>query len=47
MEDTNGLTLDVAPGRNGSATLTAKLAGDVLHVDKLDLSKAQHRETFA
>lgn len=47
MEDTNGLTLDVAPGRNGSATLTAKLAGDVLHVDKLDLSKAKHRETFA
>jgi len=48
MADDNGLTIDVAPaGRNGSATLTVKLAGDVLHVDKLDLGKSKQRKAFA
>jgi hypothetical protein len=48
MEDTNGLTIEVGQvGRNGSTDVTARLAGDVLYVDKLDLSKAKHRETFA
>ena len=46
--DDNGLTIDVAPaGRNGAATLTARLAGDVLHVEKLDLGKSKQRAAFA
>ena len=48
MEADNGLTIDyVRTGRNGSATLTAKLGGDVLAVEKLDLTKPKQRADFA
>jgi len=46
-ENGDGLTLDFAPaGRNGSGTLTARLGGDVLHVDSLNLTKAKARADF-
>jgi hypothetical protein len=46
-ESENGLTIDAAPsGRNGSATLTAKLAGEVVAVEKLDLTKPKQRADF-
>ena len=40
------ITLDWKPGRNGSGTLAAKLANDVLHVDKLDILRASSRKRF-
>jgi hypothetical protein len=47
MESDNGLTIDAAPsGRNGSATLTAKLAGEVIAHEKLDLGKSKARASF-
>ncbi len=46
--DSDGLTLHFAPcGRNGTVTVTAKLAGDVLAVEKLDLGRSKQREAFA
>ena len=43
----NGLTIGVAhSGRNGSATLTAKLAGEVVAVETLDLGKPKARAGF-
>ena len=48
MDDNGQVTIDVAPaGRNGAATLTARLASDVLHVEKLDLGKSKQRKAFA
>ena len=42
------LTLDLAPcGRNGTATVTARLGPEVLLVDKLDLARSKAREAFA
>ncbi len=47
MESENGLTIDFVPsGRNGSGTLTAKIAGDVVAVEKLDLGKPKARAGF-
>ncbi len=44
----DGLTIDCAPsGRNGSACLTARLAGDVLAVEKIDLAKPKSRLDFS
>ena len=40
----NGLTIDATPsGRNGSATLTARLGDEVLAVEKLNLAKPKAR----
>jgi len=40
MEDSDKLTIDCVPsGRNGSATLTAKLAGELLAVESVNLTK--------
>jgi hypothetical protein len=42
-----GLLIDYVPsGRNGSATLTVKLAGEVVAVEKLDLTKPKQRAAF-
>ena len=47
MESDNGLRIDFSPsGRNGSATLTAKMAGEVVAVEKLDLGKPKARAGF-
>ncbi len=47
-ESPKGLQLEYTPsGRNGSATITAKLAGEVLAVESLNLSKSKARATFA
>lgn len=44
----NGLTIDYAAcGRNGHATLTARLNGDLLAVEKVDLTKGTARGAFA
>lgn len=40
------IKLDWKPGCNGSGTLTAKLADDVIHLDKLDILKASARKRF-
>mgnify|MGYP003748385171 CR=1 FL=1 len=41
------MTLDCAPsGRNGSATITAKLAGETLACESLNLTKAKQRADF-
>ncbi len=46
-ENDNGLTINAAPsGRNGSATLTAKLGGELVAVEKLDLTKPKQRADF-
>jgi hypothetical protein len=43
----NLLTIDCAPsGRNGNATLTAKLAGEVLAVESVNLTKPKARTEF-
>lgn len=43
-----GLTLEYVPiGRNGKAAVTAKLAGEVVAVESLDLTKAKVRASFA
>lgn len=43
----DGLTIEYSPtGRNGKATLTAKLGGDVIAVESLDLTKPQARAGF-
>jgi len=42
------LQLEYAPaGRNGTAVVTARLAGDVLAVESLNLAKSKQREAFA
>ncbi len=47
MANHNELTITYKPaGRNGSAVLTASLAGDVLYIDKLDLTKPKARVAF-
>ncbi|MCC6127394.1 MAG: hypothetical protein IT426_20745 [Pirellulales bacterium] len=47
MDNTNGLTIEAVPvGKNGSATLTVKVGGDVLAVEKLDLTKPKARQEF-
>lgn len=48
-EESDGLTIDYSPGRNGSAagTVTARLAGDVLAVEKIDLGRSKARAGFA
>jgi hypothetical protein len=46
MED-NNLTIECSPsGRNGSATLTAKLGGEVLAVESVNLTKSKARAGF-
>jgi hypothetical protein len=48
MEDSGNLTIDCVPnGRNGSATLTARLGGEVIAHEKLDLGKPKARAGFA
>jgi len=49
QENRDGLTIEYAPGPNGSAagTVTARLAGDVLAVEKIDLRKSKARAGFA
>ncbi len=43
-----GLCLEYAPsGRNGKATVTARLAGDVLAVESFDLTRSKARRDFA
>lgn len=43
----NGLTIHAAPvGHNGTATLTAKLAGEVLAVESVNLTKPKQRAEF-
>jgi hypothetical protein len=43
----NGFTIECNPtGRNGSVTLTARLVGDVLEVQTLDLTKPKQRNEF-
>ena len=43
----NGLTIDCsANGRNGKATLTARLGAEVLAVETLDLTKPKQRQGF-
>jgi hypothetical protein len=47
MEDSGNLTIDCVPsGRNGSATLTAKLRGEVLAVESVNLTKPKARAGF-
>lgn len=49
MDDkrSDGLTIEYSPtGRNGKATLTAKLGGDVIAVESLDLTKPKARAGF-
>jgi hypothetical protein len=47
-ESENGLTIDFAPsGRNGCGTLTAKIAGEVIHVEHLNIGKSKLRREFA
>ncbi|MEN6452084.1 MAG: hypothetical protein ABFC96_16460 [Thermoguttaceae bacterium] len=47
MEDNNELTIEAAPsGRNGTATLTARLTGEVVALEKLDLGKPKARAGF-
>jgi len=47
MEDSDKLTIDCVPsGRNGSATLTAKLAGELLAVESVNLTKPKARGAF-
>ena len=42
------LTIDCAPGgRNGFATLTAKINGEVIALQKLDVTNPKHRTDFA
>lgn len=44
----NSLTLEYSPsGRNGKVTLTAKLGGEVLAVESLNLTKPKQRTAFA
>ena len=44
----NGLTIGFAPsGRNGCGTLTAKIAGEVIHVENLNIGKSKARGEFA
>ncbi len=44
----NGLTIEFAPsGRNGCGRLTAKIAGEVIHVENLNISKSKARLDFA
>ena len=46
--ETAELTLELVPvGRNGTATVTARVGGEVLEVEKLDLSKGKQRTAFA
>ena len=47
MDDVEGLRLEWMAGRNGSGTLTARLNGDALAVDSLNLASAKARENFA
>jgi len=49
MEDNgDALTLDYAPsGKNGSATITAKLGSAVIDVEKIDFSRSKQRADFA
>jgi len=49
MDDNGGgLTINCTPsGRNGTATLTVKLAGEVLAVESLNLAKPKARADFA
>jgi hypothetical protein len=43
----DGLILDFAPsGRNGCGTLTAKIAGEVIHVENLNIGKSKARADF-
>ena len=43
----NGLTIVFAPsGRNGTGTLTARLAGEVLHVEQANPAKSKARADF-
>jgi hypothetical protein len=45
--DANGLTIECIPtGRNGKATLTARLGGEAVAVQSLDLSKPKLRQEF-
>ena len=45
--EANGLTIECSPsGRNGTATLTARLGGEVLAVETLDLTKPKTRQDF-
>ena len=47
MEDSSNLTIDCIPsGRNGTATLTAKLAGELLAVESVNLTKPKARAGF-
>ncbi len=46
-ENHNGLTIECSPnGRNGKATLTARLGAEVLAVETLDLTKKKQRQEF-
>jgi len=47
-EKMNGLLIECVPhGRNGSATLTARLGGEVLAVESVNLTKPKARAAFA
>ncbi len=47
MKVDSGLSIECIPsGRNGTVTLTAKMAGEVVAVDKLDLAKPKQRADF-
>lgn len=47
MPEDKGLSLEFTrPGRNGTVTLTARLGNEILHVEKLDLTKSRAREKF-
>jgi len=44
----NVLTFDFAPtGHNGRGTLTARIAGEVIHLDDLNIGKSKARQDFA
>jgi hypothetical protein len=47
MSDATGLIIEATPASRTQTMLTVRLAGDVLLVDKIDLSKVKARERFA
>jgi len=48
MPDDMELSIDYAPsGRNGKATVTARVNGEVVAVESIDLTKGMARASFA
>ena len=41
------LTLDIQPTKNGSADIVARLGGDVLLAERVNLTKSKQRDAFA